>query len=350
VVGDTSSPYADRGTECHKACEDIDLTGLDPDVLEFKEPWQRQAVKDALRQRAEILPDNAELRTEVEVNLKAYGHADIFGTADVLAWDSDAHVLYVIDYKFGAGVKVSPENNPQLNIYALGALADYTGVELIKQVIIQPRIYDKALVNETTVPKLEAWFESVLDPAIQKAKEGKEFNPSDEACRWCPASPTECTAALDQLMDLLPKVEKAESIDVIAEVMERKSFIIQMLGRIEHQAIRMMQDEGIEIPGFKLVKKLGHTVWKDTKAADTFLRNLKLKEKERFTYKLVSPSKAKKLIADKGAMTTRRMNRLNALTHRPDRGVLLVPTSDPRDAIDIKPAVEQLPDTLEDIL
>ena len=351
----TASVYAERGTECHTACEQYDMVGVNFDDIKFEESWQAQACNDAIRQREAILPDSAEILTEVKVDLGNYGHEDIFGTADVLAWDKKTRSLYVIDYKFGAGVAVKPIDNPQLNIYALGALANYMNVEAVFQVIIQPRIYDQAYVHETTVAKLEAWFETVLSPVIEKAKEGTEFNPSDEACRWCPGSHGYCEAAKNRFIDMLPKIESAETSEdpeFIAEILEQKQFIIQTLNKIESKAIKMMQDDGIEIPGYKLVRKFGHTTWKDTKKADSFLRNLKFKEKERYSFKIISPAKAKKEITNKGAMTTRRMNRLNALTHRPDRGVIIVPTSDPRDAIDIKPAIERLPknDTLEDLL
>ena len=45
---------------------------------------------------------------------------DGFGTGDLVIVADD--VMQVIDFKYGKGVTVSAEHNPQMMLYALGAL------------------------------------------------------------------------------------------------------------------------------------------------------------------------------------------------------------------------------------
>lgn len=55
-------------------------------------------------------------------------------------------VLHIIDFKYGKGVPVSAEGNPQLSLYALGAYEAYKilyPIERIELHIVQPRISDE---------------------------------------------------------------------------------------------------------------------------------------------------------------------------------------------------------------
>ncbi len=63
-----------------------------------------------------------------------------FGTGDcVIIADG---TLYIIDYKHGKGVEVSAEGNPQMMLYALGALELFDGIydiDAVRMAIYQPR-------------------------------------------------------------------------------------------------------------------------------------------------------------------------------------------------------------------
>ena len=93
-----------------------------------------------------------------------------FGTGDCIVIGNDT--LHVIDFKFGKGVPVSVENNPQLKLYGLGALKKYgllyqiTDVELT---IFQPRAAGDT-VKEWSIPadKLIEWGENIK-PIAKKA-------------------------------------------------------------------------------------------------------------------------------------------------------------------------------------
>ena len=90
-----------------------------------------------------------------------------FGTSDVIAIADDT--VEIIDLKYGKGVKVSADNNPQLMLYALGALHEYSWLCDFKKValnIIQPRLKNVSRF-EMSVEELLAWGEEIKPKALQ---------------------------------------------------------------------------------------------------------------------------------------------------------------------------------------
>jgi hypothetical protein len=110
-----------------------------------------------------------------------------FGTADVIIVKDG--ILHVIDLKFGMGVKVYAKNNPQLRLYALGALELFSDIKMVKTTIVQVRL-NSCTTEETTPEELINWAENnVIEPA-KLAYEGKgEFKAGDH-CKFCPLKVT----------------------------------------------------------------------------------------------------------------------------------------------------------------
>jgi hypothetical protein len=109
-----------------------------------------------------------------------------FGTADNLIIGSN--ILHVNDFKYGKGVPVSAENNPQMMLYALGAYVEYSflyPIERVKMAIIQPRL-DSISEFEMSIVDLLGWGESIKPIAAKAFKGEGEFNPG-EWCRFCRA-------------------------------------------------------------------------------------------------------------------------------------------------------------------
>lgn len=109
---------------------------------------------------------------EVQVDFSDYV-PEGFGTCDCCIIGGD--LLSIVDYKHGKGVPVSAVGNPQMRLYALGALHRYAPVfgDTIKRVrmtIDQPRL-DSYTTDEITVEELRAWGESIK-PIAQKAFSG----------------------------------------------------------------------------------------------------------------------------------------------------------------------------------
>ena len=128
-----------------------------------------------------------------------------FGTADCII--IGAGRMCVADYKNGAGVLVEAEANPQMMLYALGALKVYAPIygDTIREVhlsIVQP---NAGGVREwdTTVEALREWGEKVVKPAAARAWEGKgDFAPG-EWCRFCRAR-ARCSARAAKMLELEP--------------------------------------------------------------------------------------------------------------------------------------------------
>ena len=119
-----------------------------------------------------------------------------FGTADcVMVYGNTVHVF---DFKYGKGVQVDAEQNPQMMLYALGAYRAYKmlyPIAQIKMTIIQPRI-DHISEWTCTLEELLAFGEEARSKAML-AMEGKgDYHPDEKACRFCRAK-AQCRARSD---------------------------------------------------------------------------------------------------------------------------------------------------------
>lgn len=117
----------------------------------------------------------------------------VYGTADAVIM-SDKGVLHVLDLKFGRGVRVEAEGNPQLRCYALGALQDAELEQDIREVrmtIVQPRHKDGGHISTAvmTAEALHAWGAELEAAADATRAEGAPRVPSEDGCRFCPAAP-----------------------------------------------------------------------------------------------------------------------------------------------------------------
>ena len=135
---------------------------------------------------------------EVQVDFAEYV-PEGFGTCDCIMIGGDT--LSITDYKHGKGVPVSAENNPQMRLYALGALKRYKSVYggSIKKVcmtIDQPRIQTEPSSETITVEELLAWGESIK-PVAAKAYMGLGAFCPGEHCRFCRGK-AKCKARADQ--------------------------------------------------------------------------------------------------------------------------------------------------------
>lgn len=169
-----SSPYAEEGTAAHRWCE-LELrakfAGRD---LNRAEAAERAAIKLShdgmephVREYVSHVADLAggALYRAVEVRLPVTpitGEPDAFGTADCVIIDGDG-VLHIIDFKYGAGVKVEAKHNAQLGVYALAAMAELDpegmmfGIEKVVLHIVQPRM-DNICAWEIDRAELEGKF------------------------------------------------------------------------------------------------------------------------------------------------------------------------------------------------
>lgn len=119
-----------------------------------------------------------------------------FGTGDCVIVVDD--VVHVIDFKYGQGVLVEAENNPQMMLYALGALNLFDAIydiSAVKMTIYQPR-RENISTFEISQTSLIDWAENTLKPKAELAKGDGEFKPG-EWCRFCRAS-VDCRARAEE--------------------------------------------------------------------------------------------------------------------------------------------------------
>lgn len=189
---------------------------------------------------------------------------DGFGTCDCIILQGDT--MEVIDYKFGKGVSVSAEWNPQMMLYALGALNDYGlayDVDTVRMHIYQPRLNNISMF-ETNVADLLDWGDLTVKPTAEQAAKGAGEYAPGEHCRFCPhagrcRSLTEvCTEYVERMQVKLPVLSPWE----VAGVLEMEQMITIWLKRVKEQALTTML-EGGEIPGFKVVAGRGSRTWAD---------------------------------------------------------------------------------------
>ena len=111
---------------------------------------------------------------------------DGFGTCDCIIIQGET--LTIIDYKYGQGVPVSAVDNPQMKLYALGALNDYGiayDVARVEMHIYQPRLNNVSDCSLMVEDLLE-WAENTVKPVAAKAAKGEGDYAAGEHCRFCP--------------------------------------------------------------------------------------------------------------------------------------------------------------------
>lgn len=203
TLPDSGSRDAEEGTLAHSICEaklHLLLTGDREAYAKELVPLQEnlmysssmdgytdlyvEAVKKIMDEYR-LAGSEPHLYPEVQLDLSRW-IPDGFGTSDAIIVGDD--VLTVIDFKYGKGVPVSAENNPQMRCYALGAYNEFEAIEdfsKVRMVIIQPRLDS---IDEETLPldELLLWGEKVLKPAAELASKGQgQFTPGTEQCRFC---------------------------------------------------------------------------------------------------------------------------------------------------------------------
>lgn len=187
------------------------------------------------------------------------------GTSDVVIIGKN--FIHIIDLKFGRGVAVSAIDNPQLRLYALGALKKFRlkgPFTEARMTIIQPRLYDIS-TDFVSVVDLYDWAETYVRPRAELAIDGKgELIPGDH-CRFCKRR-AKCEALAN--MQLQAAQKEFELVVVENNILEPHNMTPEMLSKIMaigpkftewfnevyKYATAAMINEGIEIPGYKVVE------------------------------------------------------------------------------------------------
>ncbi|HAB7479985.1 TPA_asm: DUF2800 domain-containing protein [Listeria monocytogenes] len=181
-----------------------------------------------------------------------------FGTSDVIIIADG--VLEVIDLKYGTGVAVSAEENPQAMLYGLGALNEYDMMydfHTIRMTIVQIRLGDVSTF-EISAEDLLRWGNEFVKPRAELAMSGEgECVPDEDACRFCPAKAV-CRARAEKNLEIAAyefseppdKLSKEE----IATILLQSPEIKKWLEHVSEYALTQARDHDEHFPGLKLVE------------------------------------------------------------------------------------------------
>jgi len=320
IPADLSSKFSKEGNTAHEVAAAY-LQDRKPDPANCPTPidadmrmhgWDYAEYVQGLR------APQSKLIVEQKQGLWYYPGRNAVVDAAVINPDS----LHVIDYKYGAGVVVSPVENLQATIYAY-QLAAPLKLPLDFPVtvhIYQPRGRDAgdsaAHVWETTIGDIADRAGRIAGKAdiirINNDTKGTPltFTPSEKACRWCPAKAI-CPARQDDMLDGIDALDVQESpkplplpealsIEQLAAVLKHKDSITTWLNDVDEYATNRLRDGNV-VPGFKLVmSRGGNRYWSDPKkAAELLVKTTVLKREEVIEEKTITPAAAEKLVGKK---------------------------------------------------
>lgn len=260
-----SSSAAEEGTAAHAFCEHKLKKALrmrsrrpvsDYDSDEMQE--HTDAYVDFVLEQLETVKQTCKdpiVLIEQKVDFSEYV-PDGFGTADCLIVSDDR--LHIIDFKYGLGVLVEAEENPQMKCYALGALAIYDSLYDIREVsmsIFQPR---RENVSTWTVPveDLRAWAEEELKPKAQMAIHGEGEFCVGEWCQFCRAA-VKCRARAEEKLKIAREEFKLPPLltdEEIEEILPLLPDITKWANDIAAYALESAVHHGKEWSGYKVVE------------------------------------------------------------------------------------------------
>ena len=196
-IPDITTEYAKEGTDAHELAEYKvnQLLGIKANNPTENLDYYNQEMEDCTDRYAQYIAEQMSqysspvVMVEQRLDFSRYVPGG-FGTGDCIIVADD--ILTVIDFKYGKGVAVEAEYNPQMMLYALGALEMFSilyDINEVKMVIFQSRIEN---ISEFSMPvsDLLNWAENELRPKAELAAKGEGEFCAGEHCRFCKVKAT----------------------------------------------------------------------------------------------------------------------------------------------------------------
>ena len=275
---DKGSNYAAEGTDAHELCEyklrqALGIEAKDPteNLTWFNEEMEECAngyasfVMELVEEAKKTCADPVVL-IEQRLDYSKYVEEG-FGTGDCVVIADGT--LHIVDYKHGKGVQVEADDNPQMKLYALGALELFDciyDIETVNMTIYQPR---RSNISTFTLPKtdLNDWAEKVLIPTAELAFTGKGEYHCGEWCQFCKAK-ADCRKRAEANMDLARYEFKQPPLltdDEVEEILGRIEGLISWASDIKEYALRTAIC-GKHWSGYKLVEGRANRKYTDENA------------------------------------------------------------------------------------
>lgn len=372
-VPDTGSSFANEGTAAHALAAGHLTEGWD--LAQYVgEKWAveeadgslsyvpvTQDMVDHVHDYCKLVREYAEggtLKVEQRVDFSPYvGVDNSFGTSDAIV--AKGNELIVIDLKFGMGVRVDAQDNEQAQLYALGALNDWSMLcdfERVTMVIHQPRLNH---VSEwsVTVAELEAFGQRAREAATEVlaalavpdklAADSGFLSPGEKQCRFCRAKAV-CPALREEVAGTVGGASAASAEDFAMFVPDTVDSMVgdnylpvamAKVGLVEDwcKAIRAEVERrllaGKTVDGFKLVQgRRGPRAWAQPTEVETLLKkSFRYRDEQVYEQKLISPTAAEKLLKE----TPKRWEKVKTFVTQSDGKPSVAPATDPRPALDV---------------
>ena len=272
TMADKPSEYATQGTDAHVLCEYKLRKLLGEKVRKPKLSFYDAEMEEACETYAlfvdgliKSVPD-AFVLVEQRVDFSDYV-PEGFGTADALII-SDKE-MFVIDFKYGQGVEVSADHNPQMLCYALGCMqmfGDLYDIDKITAIIFQPRLANLSEF-EITQQELLDWANNTLVSAAKLAYNGEGEFCAGEHCRFCKAKANcrkraEYNLALAKYDFAVPSILETKEI---AAILPRLDEFAQWATDVKDYALEQALG-GVKFDGFKVVEGRSNRRYTDENA------------------------------------------------------------------------------------
>ncbi len=266
--GSGSSSFAAEGTAAHALAEAyltkrFKLGKATAMIKEAKaSTFYDTEMEEAITYYCDLVEEHAnaydkpiiELESKLDMSKWA---PDVKGTSDVVLIADG--VVEIIDLKYGKGVPVYAENNPQLMLYALGAYDKYSilyDFDKIKMTIIQPRL-DNVSTFEIETEELLYWADNYVAPRAVQAYEGVgEWTITDDVVKFSKIR-AQLRPRAEKNFKLIDKYDGKEaatlSDEEIAEILDRAPEIKKWLDHVETFALSQALSGKANYPGFKVV-------------------------------------------------------------------------------------------------
>lgn len=289
---DSTSVYAQEGTLAHYLCE-LKLMAYTGEITKRKltsmknklmksELWQpemdstSEAYLDYVKDITMSYTVKPVILTEKRVDFSQYV-PDGFGTADCLILAGDT--LHVVDYKHGKGVVVDADHNPQMMLYALGAMSELSLLyrfKFVHMTIVQPRVNN---ISEFTLTadELTEWGEMVVKPKAEAAISGNGEFEAGDWCRFCRAK-QQCKTRYESNDSLYPELSAQHdprliTLEELGDYLKRGKDMAAWLEDMKEYALSESL-AGADVPGWKAVEGRGSRAFTDTdEAVDTLIKN-----------------------------------------------------------------------------
>ncbi len=249
-----------------------------------------------------------------------------FGTGDCVLIADGTH--HIVDFKYGRGVLVEAEDNPQMKLYALGALEIFDclyDIDTISMTIYQPR---RANASTFTLSRQELldWAETVLVPTAELAYAGDGEYHCGEWCQFCKAK-ADCRERARANIELAryefrqPPLLTDEEVE---EILGQIDSLIDWAPDIKDYALQAAIS-GKQWSGYKLVEGRTNRRYTDENAVVAAVRAAGY---DPYEQKLLGVTAMTTLLGRKQFDDI-----LGGLTYKPQGKPTLVPESDKRPAM-----------------